>query len=352
LSNSKNFNRNNPLEALMRWQQREFTYAEAAALAGLEPGRLRVWAHRHNAPAFSERRRGRRYFSPADIAVLRIARDLSQAGVNIPAAIATARERLVGPPDPDAVLVVKTGEARAVVPLGEIVIQTLRPVKPPITHRKTHVSKFIRNTASFANNAIDAATTAASNVWATVTNPQPEPGFASNPFHRVSAHGLGDPADPLPPAARAKFEAMEEKRDDLQAALQAANDAQQEALADRQAAKHRGLTLTDANAASRAGNGRVYPADDVAVVAARQAEERADREYSKQAARCEALGQRWKDTARLVDSAKNYLSTAANIEPFTGKIRKAASVEAALAWSKGFQASTRLRLRLRFIPLS
>jgi hypothetical protein len=104
----------------IHWRARAFTQDEAADLAGLEPGCLRVWVCRNKTAAFSEKRGSRRWFSPQDICVLRIARELAKTGKPVAQAITTAGLRLVEPPSQDEIMVVRSGDARTVVQLGEI----------------------------------------------------------------------------------------------------------------------------------------------------------------------------------------------------------------------------------------
>lgn len=91
----------------MAWADREFTRAEAAQLTGLHPKTLDVIIHRANGleALFSERRKGRRWFSPKDIAVLRIGYELNRAGRNWNVAIAQAFEHLAAQPPGDAILI-------------------------------------------------------------------------------------------------------------------------------------------------------------------------------------------------------------------------------------------------------
>ncbi|MBL6431890.1 MAG: MerR family transcriptional regulator [Alphaproteobacteria bacterium] len=92
----------------MAWTSRDYSVAEAAQLAGLHRATLDWWVHRAKPleVLFSERRKSRRWFSPKDIAVLRIAHELGRAGRLWNTAIAQAFERLEHPPPADALLVV------------------------------------------------------------------------------------------------------------------------------------------------------------------------------------------------------------------------------------------------------
>ncbi|MBY5630415.1 hypothetical protein HFO42_20210 [Rhizobium leguminosarum] len=92
----------------MAWTERVFTRAEAATLSGLHPVTLDVLLHRTKplAPLYSEKRKGRRWFSAKDITVLRVAYELERAGRNWPTAIAQGFQHLDTPPPDDALLVV------------------------------------------------------------------------------------------------------------------------------------------------------------------------------------------------------------------------------------------------------
>ncbi|MBY3225264.1 hypothetical protein [Rhizobium laguerreae] len=92
----------------MAWTERVFTRAEAATLSGLHPVTLDVLLHRTKplAPLYSEKRKGRRWFSAKDITVLCVAYELERAGRNWPTAIAQGFQHLDTPPPDDALLVV------------------------------------------------------------------------------------------------------------------------------------------------------------------------------------------------------------------------------------------------------
>lgn len=92
----------------MTWNAREFSVAEAARVASIHRAHLDVIISRnkHLDVLFSAKRKGRRWFSPQDIAVLRLAFELERAGRNWLTAIAHAFEHLATPPPPDALLVV------------------------------------------------------------------------------------------------------------------------------------------------------------------------------------------------------------------------------------------------------
>ncbi|WP_104822756.1 hypothetical protein [Rhizobium sp. NXC24] len=124
------------------WTTRDFTVAEAADMAGLHRATLDVIIHRARdlEVLFSEKRKSRRWFSPRDIAVLRIGYELERAGRDWATALAQAFEHLGQPPPSDALLIIPimsvsarsgrivTGLAdlvptasMAVVPIGSIV---------------------------------------------------------------------------------------------------------------------------------------------------------------------------------------------------------------------------------------
>ncbi|QKK15612.1 hypothetical protein [Rhizobium indicum] len=92
----------------MSWTAREYAVAEAARVAGIHRAHLDVIINRTKplSPLFSEKRKGRRWFSAKDITVLRVAYELDRAGRNWPTAIAQAFEHLATPPPGDALLVV------------------------------------------------------------------------------------------------------------------------------------------------------------------------------------------------------------------------------------------------------
>ena len=94
------------------WCTRDFTMAEAARLAGIHPVTLRTWVMNHGA-AFSERRGGRRWFSPRDIAVIAAARELADAGMPVPDAIDAACRLLADPPAADALALASGRSVRA-----------------------------------------------------------------------------------------------------------------------------------------------------------------------------------------------------------------------------------------------
>lgn len=92
----------------MFWTAREFAVAEAALVAGIHRAHLDVIIHRTRDVdvLFSERRKGRRWFSPRDITIIRLAHELERAGRNWLTAIAQAFEHLAQPPPPEALLIV------------------------------------------------------------------------------------------------------------------------------------------------------------------------------------------------------------------------------------------------------
>jgi hypothetical protein len=168
-----------------------------------------------------------------------------------------------------------------------------------------------------------------SNVWDAVIARQPEPDLST----RIAARNLGQPADLaelLPAPAREKFTALRETLEDIRFAIHAEFDAVQEAAADKQKAAGRVAELTDPGAASRMGSGRIYAEDHPSVIEARSRFDRESAQYARLAARHKARGQRAQELGRLVESVESYLKSAGTaIEPFTGKVKKAASVDAA-----------------------
>lgn len=89
------------------WIVRDFTVAEAARVVGLSRKHLDVIVGRNRTleVLFSEKRKGRRWFSLRDIAVLRIAFELERAGRDWLTAIAAAYDHLQDPPAVDALLI-------------------------------------------------------------------------------------------------------------------------------------------------------------------------------------------------------------------------------------------------------
>lgn len=130
----------------MSWTAREFAVAEAASVAGIHRAHLDVIISRASGAdvLFSEKRKHRRWFSPKDITVLRLAHELERAGRNWLTAIAQAFEHLGQPPPPDAVLIIPTmsisarsgrvltglpkplpSESFAVLPIGRIAAEII-----------------------------------------------------------------------------------------------------------------------------------------------------------------------------------------------------------------------------------
>ncbi|RVD62927.1 MerR family transcriptional regulator [Mesorhizobium sp. M7A.F.Ca.ET.027.03.2.1] len=139
-------NRNTREAAMPRiWRERAFSQDEAAELANLKSGTLRVWVSRGPETLFSAKLGGRRVFSAQDIAILAFARELERGGMTLLTAVACAFEWLQEPPAEDAVFVVKSGAISAksgsimgpaniprtvdhsfqLIPLGKIVARTL-----------------------------------------------------------------------------------------------------------------------------------------------------------------------------------------------------------------------------------
>lgn len=92
----------------MAWTSRDVTVAEAARVVGLHRSHLDVIISRNREidTLFSEKRKGRRWFSAKDITVLRVAFELERAGRNWLTALAQAFEHLEWPPPPEALLIV------------------------------------------------------------------------------------------------------------------------------------------------------------------------------------------------------------------------------------------------------
>lgn len=130
----------------MSWTCPAYTRAEAAKLSGIHPQTLDVIIHRNRpiAVLFSSKVKGRRWFSPRDITVLRLAYELERAGRNWLTAIAQAYEHLAQPPPPGALLIIQTmsisarsgrvlmglpdpipSESFAVLPIGRIAAEII-----------------------------------------------------------------------------------------------------------------------------------------------------------------------------------------------------------------------------------
>ncbi|WP_198023367.1 DNA-binding transcriptional MerR regulator [Ensifer sp. WSM1721] len=91
------------------WRERAYSVGEAATLAGTRRSTLDMWCIRQPAELFSEKRGHRRWFSPRDIAVLRLAHELERGGMPLLTAIACAFEHLQEPPAADAIFVIEAG---------------------------------------------------------------------------------------------------------------------------------------------------------------------------------------------------------------------------------------------------
>lgn len=91
----------------MHWDRRDFTVAECAAMSGIHRANIDLIVHRAKGceMLFSEKRGHRRWFSPRDIAVLRLAYECERSGQRWLSALGRAFEHLQEPPAPDAVLV-------------------------------------------------------------------------------------------------------------------------------------------------------------------------------------------------------------------------------------------------------
>ena len=91
---------------MVDWSARIFSVAECAAMSGLHRANIDLVVHRARdcEVLFSEKRHHRRWFSPRDIAVLRIAYECERAGQTWLTALARAFEHLQEPPSSDAIL--------------------------------------------------------------------------------------------------------------------------------------------------------------------------------------------------------------------------------------------------------
>lgn len=99
----------------MTWDRRDFTVAEAAALSGIHRASIDLLIHRAKGVStlFSEKRGRNRWFSPRDIAVLRIAFELERGGRNWLTAIGAAFDNLYeGPQSVDALLIAPAVQKR------------------------------------------------------------------------------------------------------------------------------------------------------------------------------------------------------------------------------------------------
>ena len=99
----------------MTWDRRDLTVAEAAALSGIHRANIDLIVHRAKDcdVLFSEKRGRNRWFSPRDVAVLRIAYECERAGQTWLNALARAFEHLQEPPAADAVMVFRANSVSA-----------------------------------------------------------------------------------------------------------------------------------------------------------------------------------------------------------------------------------------------
>lgn len=99
----------------MHWDRRDFSVAEAAALSGIHRANIDLIVHRAKDcdVLFSEKRGRNRWFSPRDIAVLRIAYECERAGQTWLTALARAFEHLQDQSAADAVLVFRANSVSA-----------------------------------------------------------------------------------------------------------------------------------------------------------------------------------------------------------------------------------------------
>lgn len=101
---------------MVDWTSRDFTVAECAAMSGIHRANIDLIVHRAKGcdVLFSEKRGRNRWFSPQDIAVLRIAYECERAGQTWLAALARAFEHLQDQPAADAVMVFRANSVSAV----------------------------------------------------------------------------------------------------------------------------------------------------------------------------------------------------------------------------------------------
>jgi len=118
---------------LHSWHDRAYSAEEAASLAGIKRATLDVWLSRHRGVVFSERRHARRWFSPRDIMLLRLAVELERCGLRVGEALRAALLALDEKPKPDAMLLV-AGKGTLTISASDIAAlpidttQTLIPV--------------------------------------------------------------------------------------------------------------------------------------------------------------------------------------------------------------------------------
>ncbi len=93
------------------WRSAHFSQTEAADIAGLHQSTLRDWMAGFGKLFVSERRAGRRWFSPEDILTLRIANELVKGGFVTLTALAIAKDHVEGAVwfPPDVLLAAKPG---------------------------------------------------------------------------------------------------------------------------------------------------------------------------------------------------------------------------------------------------
>lgn len=101
---------------MVDWISRDFTVAECAAVSGIHRANIDLIVHRAKDcdVLFSEKRGRNRWFSPRDIAVLRIAYECERAGQTWLTALARAFEHLQDQPAADAVMVFRANSVSAV----------------------------------------------------------------------------------------------------------------------------------------------------------------------------------------------------------------------------------------------
>lgn len=93
------------------WRDAHFSQMETAYFAGLHQSTLRDWISGFGKLFVSERRGGRRWFTPEDILVLRIANELVKGGFVTLTALAIAKDHVEGAVwfPPDVLLAAKPG---------------------------------------------------------------------------------------------------------------------------------------------------------------------------------------------------------------------------------------------------
>ena len=94
------------------WRDREFDAREACLLTQISSSHLRILIHRFGSE-FSTKRRGRLYFSPADMAALSTAMRFRQAGVPLAEGLPKAIEIFAKEPAANAAVLIGDGKVVA-----------------------------------------------------------------------------------------------------------------------------------------------------------------------------------------------------------------------------------------------